>query len=43
MFTYPFTRNLNITTLRGRPLKDFLSTLIQDVNFSQETHIKSIL
>ena len=27
MFTYPFTRNLNITSLRRRPLKDFLSTL----------------
>ena len=33
MFTCPFIRNLNITTLRGRPLKDFLSTLIQDVYF----------
>ena len=43
MFTYPFTGDLNLTTSRRRTLKDFLSTVIQDVNLCQETHIKLFL
>ena len=42
MFTYPFTRDLNLSTPRKLDArqKDALSTLIQDVHFGQETHIQ---
>ena len=39
MFTYSFTRDLNLITPRRRTLEDFLSTVIQDPSFlPRNTH-----
>ena len=44
MFTYPFTRDLNITSLRRRTLERlFVNSDPGDVHSGQETNIKLFL